>query len=278
MIIEKFSLEGKVAIVTGGGTGLGRAIALTLAEAGADIVLTARRIEPLEETASEVNKLGRRAFPVSMDFTVSSQVANMVGKTIKEFGRIDILVNNAGAAIQFMNLPVTEIKDDQWRQGIDIDLTGAFYCSRAVAKEMMKSGGGKIVNMSSMSAIVGLPASPIYGIAKAGVINMTRLFAVALAPYKILVNCIVAGPFGTRAVLGDDYQDKEAARKRGRYVPVGHLGYPEEMGPLALLLASSASDYITGQVFIIDGGTEAGRYAPVGFVMPERKIEELWYR
>lgn len=274
MIIEKFALTEKVAIVTGGGTGLGRAMALALADAGADIVLAARRIDPLNETAAMIQAKGRRAIAVSTDVTRSEQVNNMVETAMQTFGRIDILVNNAGVARDWVEeLPIDKITDEEWRTGIDVDLSGAFYCSRAVISKMMNNGG-KIINISTMSALTGFVKTPIYGIAKAGLINMTRLFAVAYAPHKITVNCIICGFFRTPSSMGEQESDMEAARKLGRFVPVGRIGEPSEMGPLAILLASPASDYITGQNFIIDGGNQAGRLAPSSFVMPVREVEQ----
>ncbi|MGV8056690.1 MAG: SDR family NAD(P)-dependent oxidoreductase [Smithellaceae bacterium] len=275
MIIEKFALPDKVAIVTGGGTGLGRSMALALAEAGADVVLAARRVDPLNETAALIKKMGRHALAVPTDVTKSDQVNRMVESALKTFGRIDILINNAGVAKDWGDFPIDKITDKDWRVGIDVDLSGAFYCSRAVSREMVKKGGGKIINISTMSALTGFAQTPVYGIAKAGMINMTRLFAVELAPHKVLVNCIICGFFRTASSMGEQEENMEAAKKMGRFVPVGRIGEPAEMGPLALLLASSASDYITGQNFIIDGGTQAGRFAPSSFVLPTREVEQL---
>ena len=271
-MIEKFSLTDKVAVITGGGTGLGRAMSLALAEAGADIVLTARRMEPLNETAVLIKQMGRRALTISTDITNSEQVNGMVESAVDAFGRIDILINNSAGA---RNVALDETTDEDWKFDMDVSLTGAFYCSRAVSSEMVKQGGGKIINISSMSGLTGFPGTPVYGIAKAGMINMTRVFAVALAPHKVMVNCILPGFFRTAGALGENENNMEVANKMGRFIPVGRMGEPAEMGPLALLLASSASDYITGQSFIIDGGTQAGRFAPPSFVLPTREIEKL---
>jgi NAD(P)-dependent dehydrogenase (short-subunit alcohol dehydrogenase family) len=274
MMMEKFAVKDKVAIVTGGGTGLGRAMSLSLAEAGAHVVLAARRLGPLEETMAEIERLGRKSLAVSTDVTRSDHVNHLVETTVKEFGRVDILINNAGVG-KNPDAPVYEISDEDWRAGIDVDLSGAFYCSRAAAREMVKQGGGKIINISTMSALTGFAQTPVYGIAKAGMINMTRLFAVALAKKKVLVNCIVCGFFRTAASMGEQQTDMDEVKKMGRFVSIGRIGEPSEMGPLALLLASPASDYITGQNFIIDGGTQAGRFAPSTFVLPTKEVEEL---
>ena len=254
-MIEEFELDEKVAIVTGGGTGIGKAIALALAEAGANIVVAARRIEPLESTAAEVEKLGRRSMAVQADITNSEQVDNAVAKTVAEFGRVDILVNNAGQEISLFGIPITDISDDQWRRGLEVDLTGTFYYCRAVAKYMLKQKQGKIINISSGSGLVGLPATVVYGVAKAGVIQLTRILGIAWARKGINVNCVViASRFRTEAT--------EVLSVDPNLIPIGRFGEPGEIGPLTVFLASKASDYMTAGMCIIDGGVMADRFCP----------------
>lgn len=259
-MLEKLNLEGKVAIVTGGGTGIGKAIALDMAKAGADLVVAARRLAPLEETVAEIEENGGRAIAISTDVTKSEQVDNMVEKTLSEFGRVNILVNNAGAIKEFFNIPLLEITDEQWRRGLDSELTGSFFCSRAVGKLIMKQNEGKIINISSLAGMTGLVNTPIYGVAKASIIELTKIFAMFLARHGGQVNCIVGGPVSTQALEGT-----QEAITMGRFIPEGRLGKPEEVAKLATYLASEASSYTTGAIYIIDGGIMAGRYAPIGY-------------
>jgi len=272
MILDKLSLEGKVAIVTGGGTGLGKAICLAMARAGADVVAAARRIELIEQTAAEVRKLGRRALAIPTDITDSRQVNRMVDITLSEFGRIDILVNNAGIVRGDIPRPIWEITDEDWHLGINTNLTGAFYCSRAVAKHMAERKRGKVINFSSGFGLRGARDNYMYCCAKGGVIQLTRSLALSLARDNVQVNAIAPGFFATFSA------DSAEARtlftpERARFIPVGRLGRPDEIGPLAVFLASSASDYITGEVMVIDGGGLAGGYAPTGYA-PSIAIEE----
>lgn len=263
---DKFRLDGKVAIVTGGGTGVGRAISLSLAKAGADVVVTARRLEPLEDVAGEIAGLGRKALAVSCDVTESEKVNRMVSQAISEFGHVDILVNNAGVVKEHEPKPLWEITDDEWRLGIDTNLTGAFYCCRALAKHMVERRSGTIINISSCSGIRSMPGRFAYTAAKAGIINFTQSLAVTWADYNIRANCIAAGMLRTWRTA-EDY-DKSA-----RVIPLGRVGEPEDIGSLAVYLASDASSYVTGQVFVVDGGTLAAGYAPVNY-QPIIPLEE----
>lgn len=271
MVVDRLSLQGKVAIVTGGGTGLGRAMCLALAEFGADIVAAARRVELIEETASAVRELGRRALAIPTDVTDSRQVQSMVERTLSELGRIDILVNNAGIVRGEVPKPIWEISDAEWHLGIDTNLSGAFYCCRAVARHLAEQKSGKVINIASGWGLRGGRHNYMYCCAKGGVIQLTRSLAISLADDNVQVNCIAPGFFATFPI--DTPEVREFFASRGRFIPVGRVGEPREIGPLAVFLASSASDYITAEVFIIDGGALAGGYAPTGYA-PTIPIKE----
>lgn len=262
-MLEKLDLGGKVAIVTGGGTGLGKEMALALASAGADIVVTARRRELIEETASEVRKLGRRGLAISADITKSEQVNQMVATALAEFGQVDILINNAGVVRGQEPRPIWEITDDDWRLGIDTNLSGAFYCCRAITNHMLERKRGKIINVASGFGMRGARWWLIYSTAKAGVIEFTKGLAASLARDGINVNSIVPGFF---ASMPPDAQGREFLESRAQFIPEKRVGDPKEIGPLAVYLASEASDYVTGEIFIADGGGLAGGYAPVDYV------------
>jgi NAD(P)-dependent dehydrogenase (short-subunit alcohol dehydrogenase family) len=268
MTLERFSLEGKTAIVTGGGTNLGKAMSHALARAGANIVVAARTPEPLMETVAEVQALGRRAMAVQTDVTVSAQVNSMIDRTIEEFGAVDILINNAGVArgiepsprdaVPMEPGPIWELTDEMWHQALDVNLTSTFYCARAVVRHMMERKGGKIINIASVAGLRAARSMYTYCSAKGGVVMFTKTLAITLARYGVNVNAIAPGFF--RAVENDP--DFVAAQSR--FIPLGRAGEPREIGPLAVYLASPASDYVTGECFIIDGGRCMG-YAPTGY-------------
>ncbi len=265
------SLDGKTAIVTGGGTGLGKTMSLIMAKEGCDIVVAARRVEPIEQTAREVRDLGTRGLAIPTDVTDSKQVANMVEQTIAEMGGFDILVNNAGIVRGQWPKPIWELSDDDWHQGIDNNLTGTFYCTRAVMKHFVDQGHGKIINIASGNGMRGQRLDFMYGSAKAAVINLTRVLAITYSPSNIQVNCIAPGFVDVRH-LQPEPPSGEAARNP-RFIPVGRFGVPEDIGHLGLFLASDASDYITGSIFANDGGGLASGVAPTGYA-PIIEIKE----
>ncbi len=259
-MLEKLGLEGKTIVVTGGGTGLGREMALALARAGADIVVAARRQGPIEETAALVRDMGRRALAVSTDVTDSRQVADLFQRTLGEFGKVDVLVNNAGIVRGQGSTPIWEITDADWRLGIDTNLTGAFYCARAIARHMVERGSGKIINVSSGFGLRGGRDNYMYACGKGGVLQLTRTLATSLGRYGVTSNCIVPGYIPTEGTAAS-----RETLPRGEFIPVGRVGRPQEIGPVAVFLASSASDYMNGELFIIDGGGLAGGFAPTGY-------------
>ena len=259
-MLESLSLDGKVVIVTGGGTGLGRAAVIALARAGADLVIAARRRGPINEAASEVTALGRNALAIPTDVTDSSQVDQMVARALERFGKVDVLINNAGGTTDSVHAPIWEITDEQWRIGIDTNLTGAFYCARAVSRHMVDRGEGKIINVSSGFGLRGARDLYMYSCGKGGVVQLTRSLAMGLGRYGVTANTIVPGFIPTS---GTDSM-RENLPVSGELIPIGRLGKPEEIGPVAVFLSSNASNYMTGEIITLDGGALAGGFAPTG--------------
>jgi 2-deoxy-D-gluconate 3-dehydrogenase len=260
MILDSLNLEGKVAVVTGAGRGLGRAMALRLARSGANIVAAARTISQLEETAAEVEKLERRCLILPTDVAVSEQVNAMVAAAVEEFGRVDLLINNAGGGEDQLGKPLDQITDAEWRRGIDLNLSSQFYCARAVIPHMVAQQCGKIINIASGYGLRGERHNYMYACAKGGVIQLTRSLALTYAGDNIQTNCIVPGIFPHNERLMKFF-------KGGKFIPIGRVGFDEDLGPLAVFLASPASDHINGELIIIDGGGLAGGITPTG-VMP----------
>jgi len=257
-ILDKLRLDGKAAIVTGAGRGLGRAMAVALADAGADIVATARTQGQIDETAALVREKGRRCLAVTCDVTDSASVRSMLGAALREFEQIDVLVNNAGGATEGFNNTLEQLTDEQWRTGVDTNLTGAMYCSRAVIPHMLERGGGKIINVTSGFGLRAGRNNFIYTSAKAGLINFTRSLTMTYAP-DIQANLIAPGLFPH----GDSWMSEWW--KHGKFVPMGRLGEDEELGPLCVFLASDLTSYMNGQIIVLDGGGLAGGQLPTGF-------------
>lgn len=269
-VLDKLRLDGRVAIMTGAGRGLGRVMALALAEAGADIVAAARTQAQIEETAEMVRARGRRCLAVPTDIVNSASVNAMVEATIAEFGRIDILVNNAGGASSGWNKPVEAITDEQWRAGIAVNLSGAFYCCRAVLPHMLRQGGGKIINITSGVGVRAMRNNFMYATAKAGLINFTRALALNYADKNIRANLILPGIF--------PHDDPMLLQfwQGGKFIPVGRPGKDEELGPLCVFLASDLSNYMNGELVALEGGGLAGGQVPTGFapLVPLQEGEE----
>ena len=252
-------LAGQIAVVTGGGSGLGRAMAIGLASAGASVAVIGRRVAPLDETVQVINELGQAGYAVSADLTKSPDVTRAINEVERNLGPIDTLVNCAGLVRDQGGAAIWELSDDDWQTGIDGILNPAFYCSRAVAKGMCDRGRGKIVNISSGLGMRGARDNYMYACAKGAVIQLTRSLAVSLGRWGVTSNCIVPGFFPTEATGASPM-----ALPTSDFIPVGRTGRPEEFAPLLVWLASPASDYMTGEVFMIDGGGLAGGYAPTG--------------
>ena len=252
-VLDKFRLDGKVAIVTGGGRGLGRAIAMALAEAGANVTVAARTKKQIEEVKGEIETLGCRALAVPADVKDPDQVENMVEKTVSELGRVDILVNNAGILGYSW---LAELSEKDWHSVIDTNLTGVFLCTKAVGKHLIGQKSGKIINVSSAAGIVGAPRQTHYHSSKAGVILFTKALALEWNRYNINVNAIAPGYFLTN-LTEPMTLDKKYYENTIKKIPLRRFGNPEELGPLAVYLASDASNYMTGETIVIDGGVTA---------------------
>lgn len=253
MDLAQFELQDQGAIVTGAGRGLGKAISLGLAEAGANLVVVSRTPEELEITATEVRQRGRQAFPLRVNVTRQEDVEQMVQRTLEEFGHIDILVNNAGIALP---KPALELSLKEWEQVITTNLTGVFLCCQVVGREMVRRGYGKIINIASLLGLHGMPRAAAYAASKGGVIQLTKVLALEWVEYNVRVNAICPGYFDTpmnQHVLADP-QKRAFVLER---TPMRRLGQPKELVGTVVFLASAASDFLTGQVICVDGGWTA---------------------
>ncbi|HEY8491353.1 MAG TPA: SDR family oxidoreductase [Dehalococcoidia bacterium] len=263
MVLERFRLDGKAVIVTGGGRGLGRRMAVALAEAGADVAVAARTVPELEETAAAVRAAGRRCLVVPTDVRDSRQVDALVERTVAEFGRLDVFVANAGALGAAGSKAPVDVTDEEWADSLATNLGNAFYSARAALRVMLPQGSGVIITVASGTALRGFAQGFVYGAAKAGIIALTKSLAVMYARQGIRANCIVPGFVAQMDEPGP--MEQEFLLSRGRYIPVGRVGRAAELGPLAVFLASDASSYVTGETFVIDGGGLADGVAPVGY-------------
>lgn len=267
-MLNQLSLDGKNIVVTGSGTGLGKEMALAIARAGGNLVLAARRIDRIEEVAKQARHTGVKALAFSADLTNTNQVASLFQNALEEFRYIDVLINNAGIVRGQASIPIWDISDTDWHEGIETNLSTAFYCSRAIAKHMTDRKQGKIINVSSGFGLRGGRDNYMYSVAKGAVLQLTRTLAVSLGRYGVTSTCIVPGFFPTEgtSTLKGDTQPKD------EFIPVGRVGQPHEIGPVAVFLASSASNYMNGEIFAIDGGGLAGGYAPTGYA-PEIQLQ-----
>ena len=247
-----FSLENKVAIVTGARRGIGRGIALVLAKAGADVVVSDISLEDCQKVVEEIEGLGRKGLAVKCDVTQKSEVEEMVKKTIEDFGKLDILVNNAGILTQS---PVAEVTAEEFQRVMDINLRGYLFCAQEAAKVMDE--GARIVNITSIAGMFGSPVWSVYCASKAGVISLTKSLALALAPKKIHVNAIAPGLIETEMT-----KDLLADQKMREYLlgrtPLGRPGQTEDIGKVAAFLASDGVSFMTGATVVVDGGWLAG--------------------
>ena len=253
MTDQKFSLAGKVGLITGGGRGIGRAIALAFSRAGASVAVAARTDEEIRAVAGEITAAGGRGLAVHCDVLDRGQVLAMVAEVEKAFGRIEILVNNAGGGCPA--LPFFDLPEDVWDLQVTRNLKSVFLCSQAVGRGMAVQGGGAMINIGSVMGLGPHPLRAPYSAAKAGVAALTQTLSVELAPHNIRVNAIAPG-FIEVPRSWKQYPNYEQTVRRARLakVPLGRMGVPDDVGDLAVFLASDASSYISGQIIRLDGG------------------------
>ena len=255
---------GKVVVITGSSRGLGLEMGRRFTAAGATVVLTDVNAEQGQRAAEDLRAQGGRARFEELDVRVPDQSTALVDRLVEDLGAIDIWVNNAGVAHK---AAAEALPADQWSETIDVMLSGAFYCSRAVAKHMVDRGRGKIVSLASGFGFRGGRDNYMYACGKGGVIQLTRTLATSLSRYGITATGIAPGYIPTEGTA-----ESNETLPRGEFIPMGRVGYPHEMGPIAVFLASSASDYMNGETIVIDGGGLAGGFAPTGYA-PEIALE-----
>jgi 2-deoxy-D-gluconate 3-dehydrogenase len=251
---DLFTLKDKVALVTGASRGIGRAIALGFAEAGADVAVAARTEADLETLAKEIDALGRKALVLTTDVRDRSAIQNMFDKTVEEFGKLDILVNNAGGS-NFMS-PIVALRPEGWDKLRTLNLDSVFHCTQIGAQKMVESGGGSIIQIASVAGIQGAEGLSPYSASKAGVIMMSQAVAKELAGSNIRVNSLAPGWIDTPLnewMTSDEGTLAEAVKM----VPMGRIGTAEEIVGGAIYLASDASSFVTGSTIVIDGGQTA---------------------
>jgi len=250
-VLDRFRLDERTAIITGGSRGLGKAMAEALAQAGAHVVVCSRTAQQVEAVAAELQEAyGHTCRGYACDVTQPEQVERLVEKVIAEFGQIDILINNAGINIRG---PIEELSLDQFRQVQEVNVTGVWLTCRAVASHMKARRYGRVINVGSTLSIISLPERTPYASSKGAVLQLTRTLALEWAPYNITVNAILPGPFATEMNL-PIINDPERYKTFVAMIPLGRWGELTEIGGLALFLASDASSYVTGAGITIDGG------------------------
>jgi len=276
MGLKDFNLDGRIAIVTGASQGVGRGVALTLAEAGADVVVSDIS-DGIEQTSAEIQKLGRKSLAIPADVRKTEQVESMVEKTVAEFGKVDILVANAGVDIMKPLLLVdgrapvplrararldSGLEEDEWETMLDINLKGYIRCARAVGVHMMKQKSGRIIGIGSYAGIRHGENSTVYAASKAGVHRFSQALALEWAEFKINVNALALGAFGpTESWYVPSWnisreEHEKSFEKITRSIPLHRFGDPRELGLLIVYLCSDAGSYMTGQVISLDGGAE----------------------
>jgi NAD(P)-dependent dehydrogenase (short-subunit alcohol dehydrogenase family) len=249
-----FKLDGKKALVTGGGRGLGKAAAKALAEAGADVAITSRNKCSLSDTADFLRKTGRNIIEEELDITCHGSIAKCVADVIEEFGSIDILVNNAGCNVR---KPSLDIGWEEWDKVLDTNLKGSFFMAQAVARHMVEKGGGRIINIGSLTSIFGFRGIAPYCASRGGILQLTKSLAAEWAEFGINVNCVVPGWFKTEqtGMLFEDEKWVEYALER---IPKKRFGTGEDLSGIIVFLSSDASEYITGQMIPVCGGFSTG--------------------
>jgi 2-deoxy-D-gluconate 3-dehydrogenase len=250
MILDKFKLDGKVAFVTGSSSGLGQAMAIALAEAGADVVCHASKAGGASETVEKIAALGRASAEVAGDMSDKAVPSRLISEIVEKFGRIDILVNNAGT---IRRSPAVDFSEEDWEFVLEVNLSSIFRLSQAAARKMIEQGGGKIVNIASLLSFQGGITVPAYTASKSGVAGLTKAFANEWAKHNINVNAIAPGYFATNntaALQADENRNRQILER----IPAGHWGKPEDLAGAVLFLSSAASDYMQGHILVVDGG------------------------
>ncbi len=245
-------LENRVAIVTGARRGIGQAIAMAMGQEGANIVVCDINLEDSEKVAADIRNMGRKAFGIKCDVSSRREVDAMVARTVRELGKVDVLVNNAGIIAYH---PFLEITEEEWDSILAVNLKGQFLCAQAAAKEMVKAGWGRIINIASVSyggCGIAFPLIAHYTASKGGVIALTEALALELSPRGINVNAIAPGAIDTD--MAKPVKESGEIRQVLVRIPKGRLGRPEDIASLAVFLASEESDYITGAAIVVDGG------------------------
>lgn len=250
MAIRGLDVDGKVAVVVGGTSGIGRALAIGLAEAGADVVPTSRRVEQVNDTAAQIKKIGRKSLAITSDVGDRSSLERVLAETTTSLGAVDILVNCAGTT---RRAPTLDFDEAVWQDILDTNLTGTLRCCQVFGRQMIARGRGKIINIASLSSFVALYEVAAYAASKAAVASLTKSLAIEWARHGICVNAIAPGVF--RTALNTELLD---GTNRGKEflmrTPMGRFGRLEELVPAAIYLASDASSYVTGEVLAVDGG------------------------
>jgi NAD(P)-dependent dehydrogenase (short-subunit alcohol dehydrogenase family) len=255
MSSNRFDLTGRVAIVTGTSRGLGQYLGRALAKAGADLVITSRTTDTLAPFQQEIEALGRRVLPLPLDVRDYQSIQDMAEAAYSHFGKIDILVNNAGCNIR---KPALEVEWEDWNTILDTNLRGTFFVSQAVAKKMISHGYGRIVNIGSVTCVAGYAGLAPYGASRGGVKQMTMSLADDWGAHGITVNCLAPGWFKTKqnAVM---YENEGWVEYLCERIPLGRPGQPNDLDGAVVFLASDASEYITGQTLLVDGGITVGK-------------------
>lgn len=250
MILERFRLDGKVALVTGASVGLGQSMAVALAEAGADVACHCHFDGEADETCNKIEQLGRKSISISGDMSNKEIPKMIVAETVEEFGQIDILVNNAG---MIRRAPAVDFSEEDWSTVLEVNLSSIFRLSQAAARQMIKQGGGKIVNIASLLSFQGGITVPAYTASKSGVAGLTKAFANEWAKENINVNAIAPGYMATNntaALRADETRNRQILER----IPAGRWGNPDDLAGAVVFLSSAASDYLQGHILVVDGG------------------------
>lgn len=250
MTLNKFDLDGKVALVTGASSGLGQAIAIALAAAGADVACHARSTKKADETINAITSMGKRVVAVAGELAEKETPQKITDETIGHFGRIDILINNAGT---IRRAPATEYSEDDWSAVIEVNLSSVFRLSQAVGRRLVKQGSGKIVNIASLLSFQGGINVPAYTASKSGVAGLTKALSNEWAKFGVNVNAIAPGYIetaNTEALRADETRNRQILER----IPAGRWGKPEDIAGAAVFLSSAASDYVHGHIMVVDGG------------------------